>query len=521
MATKTTHLELTLPENGEYVDNWDAPINANMELIDDNALAVKEALAGTAGTISQIGGTPGNLVDRLSVGIEDSGALKVDATASYQALAQSSSAPTSGSAESIKRTMDRFAAMEAEQVALRNGTHESRFGLATSQSAIAGLARLADKYSGGPSPAYATALPSPIRGFTPNCVVEGPGSGTPYAPTHITGPVGNVVTIAGGTVYSIDGRYFSVEDDIKIDLTGATASSTQYLFVSKNEADYNSAGSEQWLYTQHKSSFGSSFMVDLRVIPAAVSQRADASTATDPIGGIATSGGSTFSATNSDVSTWGVRAGDILVVTSPASISGEYVIDSISGATTVYIAGTFRAGLTGLTNCTYRIERRTIPAIGYVPSNSDSGRVLIGEAVIDGGGAVSSVTPYAYNGVYDSGWKLFPGTGSFFSNQTHYLGTYPSQVEIWVRDWAASGLSYLNPTLLLSVDAIDPAASVSPATVGDCPFPAFRFSANESIFNLTASNPLGGVIKNVFTDNSGTTIDWDSGSHYYRVILRR
>ena len=54
MGTKTSFLELTLPDNGEYVDNWDTVVNANFEDVDDYADELNTELVGSTGDITNL-----------------------------------------------------------------------------------------------------------------------------------------------------------------------------------------------------------------------------------------------------------------------------------------------------------------------------------------------------------------------------------------------------------------------------------------------------------------------------------
>jgi hypothetical protein len=535
MSSKTTFLLLTLPDNGEFVDGWDNPLNANSELIDDHLDALNTNLVGSGGTSSSLKGSATHLAARLDVGMNADGTLKLDSATEFQALDKSKARPISGAATQAQRVIDRFDRAEEETVRLRNNIHTDRYGNTTAPTAEAGMGKQSAGFLAGgtaaSTPVSTIGIESPIRGFVPNSIVDGPRelASPPYVPLHLgLLDSGNELAIAGSTAtcaYNIDGMYFEVDFNLSIYVPALSlGSGTFYAYVDRNEAAYNTAASNSIPYK----TWGGITLnavgvnVDPRIMPTHASQKANADVATIPTDGVvnpSTPGASALTGTGT-FQTAKVRAGDILVVTSPTSLAGEYVIDSLetgSEETQLNIEGEFNVSAT-VSNINYYITRRTMPSFGISSVNTAvPGRVYIGEVVVTAN-VVTGLTPYQYGGIYDSDWLPFNSSNNFVVAANHHLGTWPSQIEIWVRDTSGSEVE-LNPTIQLSVQNVDSAGVGAPTAAFDCPFPAFKVKADATTYSLTAFDPIGDTT--VYTDFLGNDVLNNSATHQFRVILRR
>lgn len=69
MSSKTPHLNLTLPANGEFTDTWDEPLRSNFETIDSSIEDIDSELTASRGTKA-------TLKEFLDEGHENNGALK-------------------------------------------------------------------------------------------------------------------------------------------------------------------------------------------------------------------------------------------------------------------------------------------------------------------------------------------------------------------------------------------------------------------------------------------------------------
>ena len=529
MANKTAFLDLTLPLNGEFTDNWDSPNNANFEALDDHLLQLNTDLVGVGGDTITLKGSAADLQSRIDIGLGATGALLLSANADFIALELSKVRPKSGASDQLERIKDRFDSDEVEAIELRQHTYVDRWGSSTgTKSSTVGVGKSAAGAEVGSSSPVRPGMNTPNRGFTPNCVVSGvgtPGSGTtPYVPGHMAIDSGQA-KVVGPVVYNIDGVYFEIANDLRFDFASLPVppgAGTYYMFVDRLEGNYNGASGDFFPYSHYNgATLGGSFMLDPRIIPTNAVQRLDASSAVNPADGTTTVSTSNFSSATGEFLTLVVKAGDILVITaSPdASLVGEYVIAADATAnTTLTVDATFPA--TASTS-TFYVARRTMPSLGYSQLITKvAGRVYIAEAVVNGSNVVTALTPYMYNGVYDTDWLDFPSINAFINAKPHYLGTWPSQVEIWVRNTGTDD-SYMNPTVLLAVENVSEAGG-APAGTKDVPFPAFRWKANATVFSVSAFDVMADTT--VFTDFTGSVDilnDGTPGTHEFRVILRR
>lgn len=528
MSTKTDHLSLTLPANGEYVDSWEQPINENFELVDDNAKAVKEDLVGASGATTDLGGSIGDLLGRLAVGINTDGTLKSDqidlgANEDYHILKDSkvfarssASIPADTPAENILKIRHRLDQAEIELARLRMGTTTNRFGTALDPEAVSGAA-LASAYHGGQS---VTELVLADRGFTPNCVVSGPGNvGPPYVPTHLDpSSVGDSLLVIDGTsepiIYNIDGYLFRIDTLLQIDV-GADghnlfpSGGTQYVYVSREESDYIAGN----YFKYYGSTFTATADIDPRKVPTHESQRE--ASPTDPSDGSITADAATFTSATAQFQTFDVKDGDILVIAgSPDStVAGEYVIKGVNSETELSMYSTFAASLSSLG---FYIKRPTIPTFTFSPTLAHSdGKVCIGQITIDASNDITAVVPFAYNGIYDTGWidcNLFT-----YSAAVHYLGVAPSKFDLILKKKAGNQDVFYNPQIRVYTESIDNEIG-GPFAVGATWMDGISLSATATTFTVTNLDVLGtGAM--FYAD--GTFIDNTATGYQLRAILRR
>lgn len=528
MANKTSFLELTLPLNGEFVDNWDQPINSNFELLDDHLSGLKNDLVSSTGSTSNLKGTKTSLQERIDAGLNVDGSLKLSTADSYTVLENARSYPVSSASDQIKRILDRLHFGEEELMMLRLGTSEDRYGGTSAPSIMAGLRKVLAGYT----QPTAQAIPSPVRGFTPDSVVQGQwtagSSTTAPVPAHLTFTSDEITVQAGSvdSMYNIDGALFEISGNMTLDFTASGHNvslpmddGTYHLFVSRNAADYNDS-SPQWYYNRYAGQVlsGGPFRLDPRVLPTHAGLRADAASAVSPSDGQVTSGASTLLSSSAEFTAYGVRAGDDLVITSPSSLAGRYIVAS-STATTVVIPGKFTASSSSVE---FRIERATAPTLGYVSTAGSqpatAGRLYIGNFTVFSG-AITAIIPYAPNGLYDTGWIEFT-SAQFYVGQKHYLGTVPSQVEILVK--GPSGDVWTNPLAQIEVSGIDVAggSSFADKTVK---VPGLTCRMSESLFTVSLTNQLSeSYPATVFYDDIAPSDVAETAPGYFaRVILRR
>lgn len=537
MATKTNFLELTLPENGEYVDNWDTVVNANFEDIDEYADELNTELVGATGDVTNLKGTAASLQDRIDTGINGDGTLDLSSTTDFTNLENSKHYGVSSATGQGQKILDRLHFVENDMIACRFGELSDRYGGTTTPETIAGLARIAGFHEAfGTTLPSGELVPSVIRGFTPNSTVSGPRTASaPYRAQYVTTSGLPNLTIGGGTpvtqtVFNIDGMWFEIADAVSFLIgTGghdSLPSTTQHsVWASRNEADYNSASSLQWYYDQWCGlSLGGAYRIDLRIVPTHSSLIADAGATTNPADGAislsATDEITSASATNYSL----VRAGDILVISSPSALAGEYLIESASG-TTITIFGTFQI-TTAQSGITFHVERRTMPALGFTASAVPTdGRVVIGRFATDGNvpptvDAASAVS-YAFNGIHDTGWLPLNTNAVSTSGLSisHFLGALPSQVDVFTKRNADDNIEH-NPTVKIAIQHADIGGGTAWAAL-DVPVPAIKFNGDEDSLTIRQANLVGSSDVLFHEADTGTAIDNDATTHSVRVIVRR
>lgn len=513
MATKTNFLELTLPDNGEYVDNWDTVVNANFEELDGHVETVHTDLVGATGNTSSLKGSTSSLEERLDEGLNSDGTPNLDNSPDFEALTRSEVYPVGASSDQGKKVRQRFNQAEVEVAKLRAASDTDRFGASGSPEALTGLAKLAAQYQD-----VSDGIQSPVRGFVPNTVVAGPATGA--APNYLSRS-SNAVTIKDGTVINIDGFYFEVDGDMTVDFTDDISSvpgpTTYYLFASRLSADYSTVN----LTTIYGSSLGGTYALDQRIIPAHPSQRSG--TPSNPTtGSISDTDLDRFSTTGNSFSSYNVRPGDILrIVTDTNGMDGDYIIKTVVDAENLDIFGEFQLppATSSVTAQEHYIWRPTTPVLG-ISDNRDytAGRVYIGEVDITAN-AMTAMRMYAIGGIYDSGWENVDSF-SWGSAVDHFLGTIPSQMEIWVKNAASGseGTIEKDPTVLIAIDGIDDQGG-STFTAEDVRVPAMRSQCSKDDFKVSYTDPKGSGT--VYTDYDGTDVANTSSAHSIRVIVRR
>lgn len=529
MGTKTSFLELTLPDNGEYVDNWDTVVNANFEDVDDYADELNTELVGSTGDITNLKRSAASLQDRLDAGLNNDGTPNLDTASDFTNLENSKHYGVSSASGQGQRILDRLHFVENDMIACRFGGLSDRYGGTTAPETVSGIARLAGFYD-----AYGTKLPSGelvpsvIRGFTPNSVVNGPTTSVaPYIASHTSSTGSSDVTVGGNvpTIYNIDGLWFELADEMHFTIGAGghdslTPSTKHYLWASRNEADYNASGNLQWYYNEwNGQSLGGTYRINPRIVPTHASLIADAPGSDPTDGSISISTPTVLGsalATNFSL----IRAGDILVITSPTSLAGEYLVESAAG-TSLTIFGTFPI-TTSQSGISFHVERRTMPSLGISETATPTaGRIVIGEFTTDVSGEVDvgTTVAYAYNGIHDTGWSSLNDFG-WNSAVNHFLGAAPSSMDIWVKNAAPgdSGSVEKDPTLLVEVDAVDTQSGGS-GTIKNIRIPALISQCTESTVKVNNVDPNGDGF--AYTDYSGLDVSDTSTSHSIRVIVRR
>ena len=526
MASKTSYLELTLPLNGEYVDKWDQPINANFEILDDHLSTLNTDLVGSGGDTSDLKGAKASLNARIDIGLNSDGTLKLDTSTDYTILEVSKVYELSTAGDQIQRIVDRFDRPESEIADLRMGSSTNRYGVSGSPSAIRGIGQVCSSYKGTSN----EAIQSPIRGFTPNSVVKGPWYvGEPPRPTHMKKESDTLMSISGGADgawYNIDGMLFNIMNSLEMDFgpsyhaVGVMGDGNYSVWVSRNEADYNTSGNLQWYYSKYNGvSLGGTFQLDPRIIPTHASLRANAP-GVDPTDGVVVSSVNTLTSALAAFVTWGVQAGDTIVVSSPSTLAGKYAVDSVTSENEVTIASKFSVSSSAVT---FHIERPTVPSFGFVNAVGSmpytAGRLYIGTFTV-ASSVIYNVTPYATNGIFDTGWMTISSCAAGPARD-HYLGVYPSHVDIWVK--SPTGNVFRDPTMRLDINNADIVGGTTYATVATLDVPAFRLSATATEFTIVPTNPLGEVSPfRTFYDGLTAAYVLSSSSTYkVRAILRR
>ena len=169
----------------------------------------------------------------------------------------------------------------------------------------------------------------------------------------------------------------------------------------------------------------------------------------------------------------------------------------------------------------YYVKDPTVPSFGYSSSlTASAGRVYIGQFDI-AAGVVSAGTliPYAYNGIYDSGWVGITSWGLGASGTAHryYLATTPTWVNFMCKQ--ASGDVYINPMAAVRIQHVD---DIDNTTWEDTIIPVPTFDVvfqSDRDFKLRIYNPTSDGM--VYREYDGGTKQTTSSPDELRVIMGR
>jgi hypothetical protein len=502
MPTYTSFLELTLPELNEFLNNWNKPLNENLEELDDFLSELHENLVGT-GTGSRWADLRGgltNLAARLDVSINADGTL--DISNSPDILNMSTSAVTGD----FGNPRDRLNAGDFLIHDARQPFVGGRFVPVPTVGPTAGFPP--EKIDSG------VAFRTADFGAKTGLPIASPQ--VPWAPGLVTGGANPLITglgigqvrISGDTppaVFNIDGYVFRLREIIDLDWSLLAPGNGVYvwLFVDRNEGSYNNAN-----YKYTAPGGGVAATKDLRKLQS---------------GSDGITSGSTFSSASALFNTkpFGkVREGDTIVVTTTAA-AGSYVVDQLDGTTPdvkFTIKGEFKGNVSG---AAWYVLDNAHPNIGAVATDVNpttlppfvAGRVYIGRAAHNTGGAPTNIVTFHAGGVYDSGWVAVDAATDFPYTFTHNLGVLPADVQIWCRVNASAAEMY-QPLVKRSVvtDAAGP-------TSANFFFPSMQARSSELgiVLRLLNASTVPLVAQAIFTDSTDT----DKTACEIRVIARR
>ena len=510
----TSFLKLILPSFGEFRDNWNDPLNQNFENIEDFSVELYESLVGgspATSTWASLRGSLSSLAERLAVGLNPDGTINLSGSPDIAALGSS---PTNGDSTSGPR--GRFDASDFEVWDAHSPVYGGRFLPEPNArgSLDVGMAhRTRDVGAGG-----ALGISSPPKTFVEGLVVGGVTPLVSAGPKAVTFSATLGPSSAAWLSFNIDGYLFRIRQSVLLDLTkDVNGVATGYgdivaLFVARG--DYNNLNTGLKL----PGDGGGAAPKDLRRLQ---SGSAGAISGKNFVDASAAFTGSS--------SKWTVLPGDVLVVTTGAA-AGRYVIASVASATSVAIAGTFKAdALAGLSWYIEDIHHPNLGCIKLTDSSSEPpyepGRVYIGRGAIDAGGfkPVGSGGRIAFpsNGIYDTGW-LNQAVADFPLSIEHNLGVSPSQVQIFVR--ASSAGDTYEPMVERSVvlTAVDAGGADGVVNYSEITKTA-KFRVPSMYWHTSRQNLMLRLIEDTDLPKALFT-DKDSGavtSGQVRVIVRR
>jgi hypothetical protein len=432
MASETDFLKLTLPEHDEFVDSWDLPVNANMELVDDFLQAFRLAYDGgtLAATAFSIQGSLASLQARLAVSINANGTLNLTGAPELVALQKSkvnpAPVPLTPSARFEQTDRELYDA-RVRAVGKRDDPTIGTLYLTQISTANLGkldvaLALRHAEFSG----AAGGGVPSHLRENRGNTVIDGPFS-------YITYPGGAEVVASGSVtpiLVNIDGYLHRVRYDVGLDFSGAAGIPGQKRFFFFERRDYNNP-----VYVYDRAGFGPPVASDLRAVQGEA-----------PGPGVSMSG-VTFTATAGQFVVRLVRPGDVLVITGGAN-DGQYIVDTVISNTQLTILNGFPAVL-GPASITWSVNDVLSPNFGFVDGLATSdppyqvGRVYVAEGILLAGPILDITTfrPYAKNGVFVSPDIAVVGpipyggnAGSLIQTIDHNLGAVPSEMDVYVTN---------------------------------------------------------------------------------------
>jgi hypothetical protein len=142
----------------------------------------------------------------------------------------------------------------------------------------------------------------------------------------------------------------------------------------------------------------------------------------------------------------------------------------------------------------------------------------VGSFVVNASGEIDSVTPFAYNGVYDTGW-IGLDSFTFDAGVAHYLGKAPSCADIMVRR-DSDGQVFYNPKLNVFVQHGDYATGGGGGGWGEIEMPAdgVNLECSDTQYQMNNLNLFG---YNYLFSIDGTYLSTSSSAYQLRVILRR
>jgi hypothetical protein len=153
--------------------------------------------------------------------------------------------------------------------------------------------------------------------------------------------------------------------------------------------------------------------------------------------------------------TIGVKPGDVITITSPASNKGKYVVDSTNAQDTncaldeVFIKGQFNSLSTAVTYTITDPYAATlvVESAAHTPNFINvTDKIYIGTGQFDGTN-MTSLTQYALKGKYEE-WQAVTLIANFFNNTfAHKIGYMPKKVSFY----ASATNDYLSPLYPLGV----------------------------------------------------------------------
>jgi len=513
MSTETTFLKLILPENDEFIDSWDLPVNGNAELIDDFVKAFRLKYdGGTLGTSPfTIQGSTASLQARLAVSINPDGTLNITASPDLVALRKSkvNAAPAVPPApqtlvaarfeQSDRENFDaRIRAVGVRDDPSIGVNYNASISTTNLGKADVALALRHAEFS------FSIGVPSPIREHRPNTVFGAqPGYMSSLASTVKANGLLQPILV------NIDGYVYRIRYDVILDFsaTVGTPGQKRYIFFQRNL--YNTAA-----YAYNRPGWGlPTGPMDLRIL------QEEAPSAP----GTVSMSGNTFTATAGQFAAREVRPGDILIITSGApGNQGEYIVDTRISNTQLTILGGFPVAL-GPGSVTWSIKDALAPNFGFVDAAGDPpaqiGRVYVAEGVLAAGGITyvgGTFQEYARNGVYVS--PDFTVTAAMLGNGNtpvgqlittfdHNLGAIPSEIDVFVS------------TVLPMVDVIkDPTVAFDLGGPTYARMAALLTKADRMKVYVYATD--GKSPRRFFTDEAGVD-QFAAGGCGLRVIARR
>ena len=399
-------------------------------------------------------GSTASLDDRLSVAMNPDGSLK---DVPEVATARSSKVYGSGSGATFQSLDDRIEQADNEIL-------QSRQSLSSLRSALAWAA----------------------DNTKDNCLVSGPLNPITFSGANVT--LNGLVT---PVVSNINGyRNITNTNDV-IAISGAAA--TYHLFLDRNP-------NGKLFYTTPSTVCSTGVLTS-------------------------TSKMSKFTATGTNLIASGVKPGHVLEITLPGGNAnlGKWIVAETNvenpgdlATDQVSIIGEFYTASTGMTATFSYQNAPTLGFTGVAPSplwQSYADRIYIGRLVFDGAN-VTSLTQYAYQGVYAAWSQVTPVAGDFLLNLSHNLGFIPKRVLVY----GSQANDFTQPLELLSF-AKATQGSVA-LTVGDQSVtytpPALRRSVvsqlDDTIINI--KNATNGIY---YEDFSGAA---QTAGYMYVVVER-